>query len=972
MPRPRLVERLARRWDHPVTLVVAGPGFGKTTALAQAVRAHLLCPRGVDAWVSCTAAHGDAAALTASVLAALPGCARSVLDAVVRLAPAEVCLILDDVHEIPACSPGAALLADLVRALPATTHLVLAGRTVPDLPLARHEAAGDVLAIGADELSFTDMEVCALGRRLGREPAAARPLRGWPALVRLAFAAGPGAPWRYAREEILGRVPAGWRRALTALAALGAATEDEVASVTGEPVDLAELCTRIPLVTVLDDGRYRAHDLWTEALSRMLTDEETQSLHRAAAAALTARGELARAGSLAIRTRDWALLADLAVELVLTTLSALPAAVARHWLAAVPPIVADEPAFLLLRAAVLHAADYADPRVDPLLDRAVLPGRGGTAVLAQAVITAHSRADLTRLAELAERARVLPSDAVVRCLRHSLDATLADMAGDPTAALAEITQAPVAEVPRALALSTVRFHYHCLDMCGFCGEAAELADRMTADTDDDHVRLAAAIARWFDGDPADLPRLRTALTRLTPDAGTARDKFVTAAFLAVITACAGGRPAPLACGDHDNPRDGVLACAASAAAAVADGDEAAARQAYADHLSRWPLESRFNERHLRRFLALGYVLDDRLRQWWDSVPLGPAHERARDAGRALTMARTGVLVFAARLPAEHALCYLPLPWSVELAVRLAAVDEQAGAALGRLLGDTAGPAAHRWLRQYLQSDELAAGAARLLALLPTPPTQCTGIEVLGALRVTRAGVPVDAPELRRSRVRQLLCALVLRPDLPREQAVELLWPDHRPAAAARNLRVTLTHLRRLLEPDRTAGDASYHLRTDGDTLRLVPSAWLTVDLWHFTALGDEATTAMTTGDVDQAATHLTDAAALWRGEPLPDLRDTQETSIEIDRIRARYVENLLQLGELRMLAGEPAESTRLAVQALAVEPYDARGHRLALAAALKDRDPTRIATARTAVLTALRQLGVAPDPATGLLLGMSG
>lgn len=144
VPRPRLVGLLAKRWNHAVTLVVAGAGFGKTTVLAQVVRTHLVAPRGVDVWVSCTAAHGDPSALTRAVLAAMPcrSGARSVLDALVRLAPVEVCLISDDVHEIPAASPGAALLGELVRSLPATTHLVLSGRSVPDLPLAATRRRG--------------------------------------------------------------------------------------------------------------------------------------------------------------------------------------------------------------------------------------------------------------------------------------------------------------------------------------------------------------------------------------------------------------------------------------------------------------------------------------------------------------------------------------------------------------------------------------------------------------------------------------------------------------------------------------------------------------------------------------------------------------------------------------------------------------------------------------------------------------
>ena len=63
---------------------------------------------------------------------------------------------------------------------------------------------------------------------------------------------------------------------------------------------------------------------------------------------------------------------------------------------------------MLLRAAVLHAGDFKDPRIDPLLDRAwqgmldCRDHRGAAAVLGQAMITAQSRAGLVRLAVVAE------------------------------------------------------------------------------------------------------------------------------------------------------------------------------------------------------------------------------------------------------------------------------------------------------------------------------------------------------------------------------------------------------------------------------------------------------------------------------------------------------------------------------------------------------------------------------------------
>ena len=71
IPRMRLVRLLEGRWDRPVTLLVAGPGFGKTTVLAQAVRAHQVAPRGIDVWVSCEAAYEDRVCFAEALLDAM-------------------------------------------------------------------------------------------------------------------------------------------------------------------------------------------------------------------------------------------------------------------------------------------------------------------------------------------------------------------------------------------------------------------------------------------------------------------------------------------------------------------------------------------------------------------------------------------------------------------------------------------------------------------------------------------------------------------------------------------------------------------------------------------------------------------------------------------------------------------------------------------------------------------------------------
>src|SRR5688572_30259016 len=69
--RWRLLEDVNRRFQVPLTLVVAGAGFGKSTLLAQAIRANHADPRGIDVWISCEPADCDAEHLAAAVVAAV-------------------------------------------------------------------------------------------------------------------------------------------------------------------------------------------------------------------------------------------------------------------------------------------------------------------------------------------------------------------------------------------------------------------------------------------------------------------------------------------------------------------------------------------------------------------------------------------------------------------------------------------------------------------------------------------------------------------------------------------------------------------------------------------------------------------------------------------------------------------------------------------------------------------------------------
>jgi LuxR family maltose regulon positive regulatory protein len=237
--------------------------------------------------------------------------------------------------------------------------------------------------------------------------------------------------------------------------------------------------------------------------------------------------------------------------------------------------------------------------------------------------------------------------------------------------------------------------------------------------------------------------------------------------------------------------------------------------------------------------------------------------------------------------------------------------------------------------------------------------------VLGSLEVRHDGLAATGGELRRARVRELLAVLVVEPCISRDRVIEALWPDLDAESGSRNLRVTLTHLHRLLEPARPPGEATFHVRADASMIRIVASPHLTVDLRRLAAA---ATTARDAGDVARAIPHLEAAVALHRGAPLVELDRVGGFDAHIEAIRLLEVSCLLELGTLQLTAGDAGAAVSCAERALAREPYLEAAHRLAIAAAGQRRDETRVASAVARTRRALDELGVSPEPATEMLM----
>jgi ATP/maltotriose-dependent transcriptional regulator MalT/DNA-binding SARP family transcriptional activator len=181
--RERLHQRLARGLEGRATAVVAGPGYGKSTLVAR----FLQETSGDTVWYSLDPSDRDPAIFFRYLMQGLrehapefglriewmwkesrTGCRKPEQLADIFIGEAEESLggrfvvVLDQIDRLEG-SPGAArALRRLLAWLPGTLHLVLVGRSLPDIGLKGLEGDGQVAVIGGDDLRFTEEETRAL------------------------------------------------------------------------------------------------------------------------------------------------------------------------------------------------------------------------------------------------------------------------------------------------------------------------------------------------------------------------------------------------------------------------------------------------------------------------------------------------------------------------------------------------------------------------------------------------------------------------------------------------------------------------------------------------------------------------------------------------------------------------------------------------------------------------------------------
>jgi ATP/maltotriose-dependent transcriptional regulator MalT/DNA-binding SARP family transcriptional activator len=392
--RPALARRICDGFDVGSAVLVAGAGYGKTTALEEAIE---LSGRHAT-WLACGDAGGEAGRLLLAAVeglrAAVPGLADVIGDALAsalepvdvrsataalladleRLLVEPLVIVFDDAEELEGDAAALAMIEQLLGVREAPLAVAIATRRPLDLKLAKLRASGRLMEVGPAELSFTASQCEELLRiRHDREvsPAEVEAVlaasEGWPMGVALTGLTGPVDAVAVSREELFGylaeevfdQLDPGLRLHLVDSSVPDVLTPQLVADLDLPAGFLGEAERSGLFLRVRPSGKRTYHPLFRNflrgRLRQLRSDAERAELHVRTAESLAQAGRAADAiGHWLAAERHEQALAALAVagpHLARTSPDSLGA-----WLAALPPELRHEPDYLFLEAQLLWGA----------------------------------------------------------------------------------------------------------------------------------------------------------------------------------------------------------------------------------------------------------------------------------------------------------------------------------------------------------------------------------------------------------------------------------------------------------------------------------------------------------------------------------------------------------------------------------------------------------------------------------------
>ncbi|MFK7894699.1 MAG: BTAD domain-containing putative transcriptional regulator [Myxococcota bacterium] len=994
--RPRLLARLAERFNHRLTTIEAGAGFGKTTLLEQAIAENQLQPSGRDLLFCCRPSDRFEESLEERLRELISAkdqrpAAEAIRDFIWQSSPNHVALILDDVHELLAGSSGLDLVDEILKELPANGHLVLSGRS----PLAvsvgrsRMRMQSELLELTEADLAFDSDEV---GRfELSRQSSAALTEAGigWPALLELRARAGGGTSDDKLLDELLATLDPDRRNALARLARLEVVDDAAVLLLTECTESAVELTAGLPLIQVRGDGSVKIHGLWRPALMRLPGAREAAAL-AAAAQYLREADEIEAALTILLEIRDTSAVRALLRDLVAGRSRLFGSEVLRSFLSQLPPEIARSREAALLDGLTLLRSDP-ERALPGLIHATELSREAGDreaevrSLVAQGHV-AYYQGNFTRLFELGAYGREIADLGYPDAMPMALvaDACAALVRTEPAEALALIDRArsiaTIEGVPDFMVATLAS-----LD-AGQPERAVVEVERALAFVVPETrgaLEMTGLSARWQCGNASisDLETIRPWLSSDTND--SVHSLAVNLGLLTQIAASLGAaslaREFASECQQYLERSFGgraeITYALGQASIAVLEGDEKRARTLLEERFEAGCLEGK-PSRHVLRGLALFYHLVPESRPAIDALPLAPAWEIGRALGRALVATREqNDPTLAAELDwqrSERMTLFLVPPLQTELYVSALA----SGASLP-IRDEDVRVETRNWLRLVSEQSggSIRTEAKRLLNELPIPPLQKIEIRLLGSLELRRGDVLIDSADWRRSRVRALLLYLIAHPGCRREEVGAALWPEHDTASTTNNLRVNLYHLIRVLQPERKGNEASWFIKQQDARLWLVRDEFLQVDVGEFEATCERGWRAHSDGAPALALECFLEAIERYRGDYCVEGADTIWGATEKNRLQSLFLRVALRAGELLLARDENEQVIQISHRILEIDDLHEPGARLQALASLSGKDQVGARRVVEELIQRLGADGLEPTEETLRLareLGLSG
>jgi DNA-binding SARP family transcriptional activator/tetratricopeptide (TPR) repeat protein len=838
----------------------------------------------------------------------------------------EVALLVDEVEH--AGSEGAALLAALAARLPAGGHLVLSGRRLPGLSMARHVTAGTGMLLDIDDLAFTHEDLLA-DPRLGELLARTDPeLLTWPALTNLVAEQRADLVRPYIRDNVFRGLEAEVAQSLAAVVAIGGCTADVlpdvVRSVIGRGAAAAaaidvgsvvDAVLRLPLVQV-EDGCW-PHPIWSDIVGATLTSDQrdravvakVRSQVDAGAIHDAGRQAVAGASSEGLRLAVRAALStqpprasfdDLRAWMASGVLS--PRLTEHAWLRTVLSLEQDEQRAESRRQLedvrrAFEADADAEAEISVLLHLGAL---------------ARAATDPALVGHVLERGAVLASvgNPAGAGLFAVGQAVAAQLQGDPLRALAALERIPPGSLSGEWASQALMVRGTNLMLTGRNEEAIDALHSSTGEGSEATRSIAhdlLSTARWYAGDPLGALEDAELAATLARRAGTTRVVRQATAWRGCMLAAMDRVEEARSCleqirgVDVEDPTSeaGSLTRVAHALLAIAAGDLDVARRSL------------------------------------DELPVVPRAVRSSVWKMALTTAFSN----------GDAVSFE----NDDYATRQA---RAAGEAAATHLGGGPPPAlAHR---PYLPFRWCGSDGGSVT------------LRLSGASRVERDGVPVEHARWRRNRVRELCLHLALVGSADRAGVAAALWPDRSDRAAAQNLRVTLTHLLDVLDPDRPRSVGSTLIDDAEGSLALRPSPRLRVDVWEFQR---SATAVVDLADHERPAI-LAHARTMVRIGclPLAGGLAVGEWIEPLRRDRERLaVSAALRAGRHALAVADYELAEELGLLALGVDPWSGTAHALVTESRFSSGDLDGARSALFHAFETFDRLGLPPERALSRL-----